>query len=669
MFSRDGAGAPPQPPHPHPLLHADVEERAFGLPERFGFAGVNLSRAATAVVCFASLVAVAAAPSDAHAADDDATAQARAHYEMGLRLFDAREHDQALIEFDTANELKPRPAAVFMMAQCEYLLGRLKEARNHYQTYIQQSPGGEFVELARDRIQSIDRRPGTFAINTVPDEVDVRIVSESDPRRAPVTGQAPNNFPVPRGRYRITVSKKNYVQQSRVFDIDLAETKPLFFKLDEIPARLEIETDPPGATLYVNGNRARNPYHQDVAPGHFEIIGEAVDHDTRTVEFTLSAGERKLLTGGDRFRLAYTQRSGRPELVGASAILGGFFGAGAVAAAIGKNLGEQNVATVLLTGGGGLAGTIAGFLVATSFVPHYIPDNRALFIIGAMWIGGAEGAATGFVIQQTITSRGTPGLGCVGTTPCRGPIGEQLRAAFLGSVPGLALGLTTGALTSARAPSYGRVALIQSAAFGGAVMGALAQLGTTWQPYGSGWQYTVRSVSTMDAAKSATAEMGGVCPPDPMNPRNGLCSFKDTSVLDLMPGALIGLNVGLAAGLLGAYLPDQSPYISWRRILLIDLAAAAGAVAGGVGGCVTDVDGCLTRTPVNPDARARAALAAIGGAAVGLVGGYFLTRHFDDDRNASLPTDKPKVTVSTTVLPLRTADGSTTPAIGAFGTF
>ena len=39
--------------------------------------------------------------------------------------------------------------------------------------------------------------------------------------------------------------------------MDIAEIKPLFYKLDPIPSRLEIETWPPGATLYVNGNRAR----------------------------------------------------------------------------------------------------------------------------------------------------------------------------------------------------------------------------------------------------------------------------------------------------------------------------------------------------------------------------------------------------------------------------
>ena len=69
---------------------------------------------------------------------------------------------------------------------------------------------------------------------------------------------------------------------------------------------------------------------------------------------------------------------------------------------------------------------------------------------------------------------------------------------------------------------------------------------------------------------------------DPLTKR---CEFKNTSVLDLTPGALIGLNVGLALGLMAAYLPDQTKYgPTWKRVLLIDLAVGAGMVAGGVAG-------------------------------------------------------------------------------------
>jgi len=429
-------------------------------------------------VALVALVELAALAGPARA--DDAMTQARSHYEMGLKLFDAREHEQALVEFQAANDLKSRPAALFMMAQCEYLLGRLKEARAHYERYASENPTGEFVELAKDRIESIDKRPSTFVINTVPDGVAVRIRGEGAPAGAPsatmdVSGQAPNNFEIPRGRYRIDVTKDNYQGQTRIVDVDIAETKPLFFKLDPIPARLEIETVPPGATLYVNGNRARNPYRQEIAPGHVEIFAEAPDHEGKTVELTLSPGEHKKLFGPTSLRLSYAQRSGRPELVVASGVIGFFVGAGAVAAAIGTNLQEPNVASVLLVGGGGIAGFIGGSLMAMPFV-RYIPDNRALFIMGNMWIGGAEGFIAGNIWQQVKSHGEALQLPCSGPGPCRPTLGVQLRAGFIGSLPGLAIGLTTGALAANRAPNYGRATLIQSAALGGILTGALAQV-------------------------------------------------------------------------------------------------------------------------------------------------------------------------------------------------
>src|SRR4029077_13766618 len=125
-------------------------------------------------------------------------------------------------------------------------------------------------------------------------------------------------------------------------------------------------TIPPTATLYVNGNRARNPYRQDVTPGHIEIFAEANDYESKTTDLTLAPGEHKLLTGGSRLRLNYVQRSGRPELVIASALLGGPVGAGAVVAGIGDALESPNVASVLLVGGGAFSGVVAGALVGSA---------------------------------------------------------------------------------------------------------------------------------------------------------------------------------------------------------------------------------------------------------------------------------------------------------------
>jgi hypothetical protein len=624
---------------------------------------------------------------------DDATDQARKHYETGLELFYAREHAQALVEFQRAHEIKPRPATLFMMAQCEYLVGALPVAREHYESYLRESPSGEFVEVAKDRIESINRRPAILVINCVPDSVDVLVTevrtassagtpgptslplpppplpspspsvsppplsSPPPPPPSPslpsatlapstpasIQGQAPNNFSVPRGRWIVRVSKPNYTPQVVTLDLEVAETRPLFFKLDPIPGRLEIETIPRTATLYVNGNRARNPYRQDVPPGHYEIFAEATDYENRTDEVFLGPGERRLLTGSHAFQLRYVQRSGRPELVAASALMGAFVGAGAVAASLNKSVAQANVSSVSLTIGGTLAGLIAGGLVANDSVPAYIPDNRALFVIGAMWIGGAEGALFGIIAREfqaangpTQAAEGYPDLPRYRQPP------DLSRAAFVGSVPGLALGITAGAMLSHRAPTYGRVALIQSAAAGGALLGALSAVALQWSPFG--FERVV--IPAPDAPAGSTPHLD--------------------DVMDLAIPSALGLTVGLGAGLLGAYLPDQSRYgPTWQRVGLIDLAAAAGAIAFGIGGCVSE-NACVGALNAESASRAHAATWALVGGAAGLAGGVLLTRNVD--RSVPAPKGSPSFPVLT-LLPTRTPDGRIETLLGAIGTY
>jgi len=175
----------------------------------------------------------------------------------------------------------------------------------------------------------------------------------------------------------------------------------------------------------------------------------------------------------------------------------------------------------------------------------------ALFVIGGLWIGAAEGALAGMAVRQATSDRTVDQ-----TQPSLGPylprpkLSSTMRAAFVGSLPGLAVGITAGSLLSSRAPTYGRVALIQSAAAAGAVFGALvsATLRT-----GSSQYQMLGKVGEDPALKILPAEY---------------------SILDLSLPALIGLNVGLGAGLLGAYLPDQTRYgPSWKRIVSVKARA------------------------------------------------------------------------------------------------
>jgi hypothetical protein len=605
-----------------------------------------------ALLAFALLSGTVVAPRSARA--DQATEAARGHYETGLELFYAREHAQALIEFQRAHEIKPRPATLFMMAQCEYLLGSLRQAREHYEAYLSESPTGEFVEVAKDRIESINRRPATLVINTVPDQVDVRIVAAdaaaptSTTPAVVMSGQAPNNFSVPRGRWLVSVSKPNFLPQELVVQVSVAETKPLFFKLEPIPARLEIETSPVGATLYVNGNRARNPYFQDVAPGRIELFAEAPDYGSRTEEITLAPGDKRLFLGPNVFRLRYVQRSGRPELVTASAIVGALVGAGAVAAGLGTDLEGANVSSVTFALGGAVTGAVAGVLVANNIVPARIPDNRGLFVIGGMWIGATEGALAGFVLRQ---ARATENLNDAyrEVGPYKHvPLGSQLRWGFVGSLPGILVGTGAGALMVDKAPTYGRVALIQSAAAGGAVAGSLAAVALRWNPF------ELREVTRK--YDSGKMEWG---PPYLQDAR---------STLTLSLPALIGLNVGLGAGLLAAYLPDQSRYgPSWKRVALVDLTAGAGALAGGIFACVADPD-CVKGNEATPLARAHAAEVALLTGGLGAIAGILLSRNVDKGYDSGTPASAtPPPTLG--LLPASDGHGGMTPLLTAAGLF
>ncbi|HVR60972.1 MAG TPA: hypothetical protein VMU50_03690, partial [Polyangia bacterium] len=98
-------------------------------------------------------------------------------------------------------------------------------------------------------------------------------------------------------------------------------------------------------------------------------------------------------------------------------------------------------------------------------------------------------------------------------------------------------------------------------------------------------------------------------------------------------------------------------------VLLIDLATLAGGVGGGITGCIATED-CLRAYPSDAT-RAKTAIAALIGGALGFTTGFLVTRNVD--RNTD---DTPGAPTSTVMLwPAPRPTGGVDPLITAIGVF
>ena len=288
----------------------------------------------------------------------DATAQARAHYEIGppaVRRARARAGADRVRSGQRAEAAPGRGVHD----------GPVRVPAGPAQGRARPLPGLHRARARRASSSSWPRtgsRASTSArarSSSTPCPTTSTCASRSDgaTRRAPPVdrpGRRPTTSRCRAAATASTSSKTNYRAQTRIVDVDIAETKPLFFKLEPDPGA-------PGdrdRSARRHAVRERQPRAQPLPPGRRRPAASRSSPrrpTTRraTIDFTLAPGERKLLTGPERVSADVHATSGRPELIVASAIMGGFVGAGAVAAAIGKRPRRQNVASVLLATGGG----------------------------------------------------------------------------------------------------------------------------------------------------------------------------------------------------------------------------------------------------------------------------------------------------------------------------
>lgn len=142
-------------------------------------------------------VVLAALPA---AAGEEDTRDAREHLGRAKIHFKLREFDAATVEFREAYRLKPVPALLFNIAQCERMRGKYLESKFYYEQYLRDLPEASNLDEVRRQmaeltklIQDEGKEPAASGVPAVPPPAPVAapLVAPLSPPRGIVAALPP----------------------------------------------------------------------------------------------------------------------------------------------------------------------------------------------------------------------------------------------------------------------------------------------------------------------------------------------------------------------------------------------------------------------------------------------------------------------------------------------
>ncbi len=178
------------------------------------------------VLALALGAAVFTAPDRAFAqtTSDSDRAAARELYFAGVALQDAGKFGDALDKFSRANQVVNAPTNLLRMAECEAMLGRLVESREHYRTAMRMNlpPDAPAAlknaqEQAAQEVKGVESRVPELKIEVTPANVPTLTVTIDDqPLNSALVGVA---RPINPGSHRVAASAPGYTRAEQTIDV------------------------------------------------------------------------------------------------------------------------------------------------------------------------------------------------------------------------------------------------------------------------------------------------------------------------------------------------------------------------------------------------------------------------------------------------------------------
>lgn len=185
--------------------------------------------AALAALCLAAAPARAAPrrPAAPAASSEDATAEAKRHFQRATELYRQARYREAIKAFEAAQRLRPHGVLFFNLAQCHERLGEIPEALDAYREYVRLTPDAKDRDLVHAAMINLEARLGAagaqqLIVNTEPPGAEVQVDGQ-------LRGKTPFSVTLPLGSHQLAATLADHEPERR--EVELSPDRSLQLEL------------------------------------------------------------------------------------------------------------------------------------------------------------------------------------------------------------------------------------------------------------------------------------------------------------------------------------------------------------------------------------------------------------------------------------------------------
>ncbi|MBN2804953.1 MAG: PEGA domain-containing protein [Deltaproteobacteria bacterium] len=164
--------------------------------------------------------------------DEDAKLKAKESYDIAKKAFNEKNYEAAKEAFKQAYNLKPHPAVLKMIAECNVLLNNFSDAIYIYLQLMDVADYNDKEKISQ-QIEDIKSKVGLVSISTNPEGAAISIDGSF------LTDTTPKNIYLNPGEHTIVISLTSYPEQEKKITVVKGETNDVtidFSAIKKVPA-------------------------------------------------------------------------------------------------------------------------------------------------------------------------------------------------------------------------------------------------------------------------------------------------------------------------------------------------------------------------------------------------------------------------------------------------